>query len=334
MRTLRALAFLFSALLPLSAGAQDLTRSLKVEPGMVIAWPVYGGRDTSGRLIGDYEDTVVIRNVDRDGIAFDFSMSYPARIAGHRVLRAQDLSESRRVSLFLSNGENGPHTGYSDLVRVSDAIFRDLRSGKAAGVEFDGGLPGKSIRKAGEEDLTVLLDEQKVKLHCIKAETDNGWFLWILDNENFPLVLQGSLSWKFAPPTITRPKLEEQALRRQFAQQRQATTHAILFAFNSAEIQSDSKPALDAIAALIRERPGIKIEIQGHTDNVGGADYNLRLSQNRAESVRNYLTQNEKLSDSGLFAKGYGSEQPIADNRTPEGRAQNRRVVIKEVQAH
>lgn len=81
-----------------------------------------------------------------------------------------------------------------------------------------------------------------------------------------------------------------------------------------------------------RRPRGAAVEIQGHTDAVGAAGYNMRLSQSRAEAVREYLLANFDLDPERLAAKGYGETYPIASNDTDEGRARNRRVqfVIEE----
>jgi outer membrane protein OmpA-like peptidoglycan-associated protein len=82
----------------------------------------------------------------------------------------------------------------------------------------------------------------------------------------------------------------------------------------------------DKIVSLMKQHTDLKVEIQGYTDNVGSAAKNKTLSQARANSVRNYLAKNG-VETSRVSAKGYGPESPIADNSTPEGRKQNRRVV-------
>ncbi len=74
------------------------------------------------------------------------------------------------------------------------------------------------------------------------------------------------------------------------------------------------------------------IEIAGHTDNVGSADYNLKLSKERAEGVRQYLLQTYGLPPKVVIARGYGAEQPIVSNDTPDGREKNRRVVFRVIQ--
>ena len=79
-------------------------------------------------------------------------------------------------------------------------------------------------------------------------------------------------------------------------------------------------------------RSEASVEIQGHTDAVGAAAYNMQLSQRRSDAVRDYLLANFDLNPDQLTAKGYGETDPIASNDTDEGRAKNRRVqfVIEE----
>jgi outer membrane protein OmpA-like peptidoglycan-associated protein len=102
----------------------------------------------------------------------------------------------------------------------------------------------------------------------------------------------------------------------------------VFFAFNSHALQSASFPELDRVVALLQQYPELKAEISGHTDNVGANEYNLQLSQKRAESVVNYLFE-KGISKQRLVAKGYGSTQPIASNDNEAGKAENRRTELK-----
>jgi outer membrane protein OmpA-like peptidoglycan-associated protein len=99
----------------------------------------------------------------------------------------------------------------------------------------------------------------------------------------------------------------------------------IYYNTNSAELKRESKIVIETFAAYLKENENIKIEIQGHTDNVGKPKDNEALSSNRAFSVKVML---EELGIAGdrIFAKGFGSDKPIADNNLEEGRAKNRRT--------
>lgn len=103
-------------------------------------------------------------------------------------------------------------------------------------------------------------------------------------------------------------------------------TDRIHFEFDKAVIRPESYPILDEVASILKEKPAMELMIVGHTDSLGSDDYNLRLSQARASSVRNYLIEKGGISPSRLQSSGRGEFEPIASNDTDEGRALNRRV--------
>ncbi len=103
----------------------------------------------------------------------------------------------------------------------------------------------------------------------------------------------------------------------------------IFFDFGKATLRSDSESELDRLAKLLNDVPALKIEISGHTDNVGSQSFNQKLSENRAKSVVEYLVSRKGISADRLTYVGYGFQQPIATNDTEEGRQQNRRTEFK-----
>lgn len=103
----------------------------------------------------------------------------------------------------------------------------------------------------------------------------------------------------------------------------------LVFELNSAELLPRNARLLDALAKLMKESTQLKrVEVQGHTDNTGEADFNQQLSVQRAESVRHALVQ-RGIEAGRLTVKGLGASQPVAPNDTPEGRARNRRVELR-----
>jgi OOP family OmpA-OmpF porin len=102
----------------------------------------------------------------------------------------------------------------------------------------------------------------------------------------------------------------------------------VFFDYDKSELKSDSKPDLNRAIEFLKENPTLRVEIAGHTDDKGDEVYNSKLSQSRAESVRRYFTSNG-IDGARLTAMGYGEAQPVADNSTDEGRAQNRRVELR-----
>jgi outer membrane protein OmpA-like peptidoglycan-associated protein len=106
---------------------------------------------------------------------------------------------------------------------------------------------------------------------------------------------------------------------------------SIQFETGKATILKTSYKQLDTVIDIMKKNPTVNFTIDGYTDNVGNANSNKALSQQRAEAVKKYFTD-RGVEDSRLDAMGYGAEKPIADNKTPAGRAKNRRVEIKPVQ--
>ena len=101
----------------------------------------------------------------------------------------------------------------------------------------------------------------------------------------------------------------------------------ILFDTGKSTIKSESQAIIDEIYKLLQDNPSLKVSIEGHTDNVGDAENNKKLSENRAKSVVNELIA-KGINQQRLSAVGHGQERPVGDNRTEEGRAKNRRVEI------
>lgn len=102
----------------------------------------------------------------------------------------------------------------------------------------------------------------------------------------------------------------------------------VFFDKNKFELKPESQAELDKLVQLLNDNPGMKAEISGHTDNAGKPADNLLLSNNRAKAVVSYLVS-KKIAASRLIARGYGETKPIADNKTEDGRARNRRTEMK-----
>ncbi|HEX2590577.1 MAG TPA: OmpA family protein [Rhizomicrobium sp.] len=101
----------------------------------------------------------------------------------------------------------------------------------------------------------------------------------------------------------------------------------VLFDFNKSTLKPESDATLQSVLGLLKKDAALKVEVQGHTDNVGGDAYNQTLSEARAKSVMAWLTQHG-IAAARLTFKGYGKTVPVATNDTDEGRAKNRRVEI------
>ena len=101
----------------------------------------------------------------------------------------------------------------------------------------------------------------------------------------------------------------------------------VLFDTAKFSLRPGAREKLAKVAGIISGHPGLRLEVEGHTDNVGGDEYNQLLSEHRGTSVRDYLTQNG-IPEASVTTKGFGKTQPVASNDTSAGRQQNRRVEL------
>jgi outer membrane protein OmpA-like peptidoglycan-associated protein len=101
----------------------------------------------------------------------------------------------------------------------------------------------------------------------------------------------------------------------------------VLFDFGKFDLKPPAREALAKMSGIVIAHPGLKLDVEGHTDSVGSDTFNLTLSQNRADTVRAYLV-NQGLDPAAITSTGYGKSDPVASNDTSAGRQQNRRVEI------
>jgi len=131
-----------------------------------------------------------------------------------------------------------------------------------------------------------------------------------------------------APPPCVAPSAGEPISLAGCKQGDVLILHDVNFDFDKATLTPTARGILDQVAAALQSRPDIKVEIDGHTDGKGSVSYNQKLSERRAASVVLYLIG--KGIDSGrMTSAGFGKSRPVADNKTDEGRALNRRVELK-----
>ena len=117
-------------------------------------------------------------------------------------------------------------------------------------------------------------------------------------------------------------------LARLLNEQGSVALHGILFDTGRATIRDESKGELQSVGDLLKQQPALRLEIQGHTDNVGNTESNRRLSEARAAAVKQYLVSYFGVAGDRLLTAGLGDTKPVGDNKTDEGRAQNRRVEL------
>jgi outer membrane protein OmpA-like peptidoglycan-associated protein len=101
----------------------------------------------------------------------------------------------------------------------------------------------------------------------------------------------------------------------------------VLFDTGKFSLRPAAREKLAKVAGIVSGHPGLRLDVEGYTDSVGGDDYNQKLSEDRGESVRSYLTQ-QGMAGGSVTSKGFGKNQPVASNDTAQGRQQNRRVEL------
>ena len=101
----------------------------------------------------------------------------------------------------------------------------------------------------------------------------------------------------------------------------------VLFDFNKYTLKPEAREKLAKVSGILLAYPGLKVQVEGYTDNIGSDEYNQKLSEERADGVRDYLVS-QSVKDDNVTAEGYGKSNPVADNSSNAGRAQNRRVQL------
>jgi outer membrane protein OmpA-like peptidoglycan-associated protein len=180
---------------------------------------------------------------------------------------------------------------------------------KAAALEMGGKVVYEDV---GQIVLTIPRDDGGITW-CRVAPTANlgQQYLMIIDEEGF------KKSLTFGPVEL-KEALDSEG---------RVILYDILFDYDQATLKQESDKQLQHIVTLLLQNPDLEVEIQGHTDNEGEEEYNLILSDKRANTVLQYL-QLFGISSERLLAKGYGESQPVTSNDTEEGRAKNRRVEL------
>ena len=145
----------------------------------------------------------------------------------------------------------------------------------------------------------------------------------ILDN-NSSFVILTFLEEQVKTQLVSAGKFAEEINKQGYV------TLNVNFDNNKAVIKDQDKPTLNEVVALLKNDPKLKLSVEGHTDNVGSANANKSLSQARSNSLLAYMVA-AGVASSRLVAKGFGSEVPVADNRSEDGKAKNRRVELVKI---
>jgi OOP family OmpA-OmpF porin len=187
----------------------------------------------------------------------------------------------------------------------------------------------KDIPQAGQE----IFFESKLNKKIFSGITkENGFFEILVPKGDSYDIKYKTIANNADYTVLEVPKNEEELLSFdviiQFAMPKKYTLDNVYFETGKALIKPSSYKYIDEMVEYMQLKKNIVIEISGHTDNVGAAATNLKLSQDRAEAVRAYLLK-KGIAANRVVAKGYGDTQPIDNNLTDAGRQKNRRTEVK-----
>lgn len=233
---------------------------------------------------------------------------------GKTAYYASDRSDSRGgldLYSFQLREEARPAKTLWVKGRVSDAV---TRKGLPSAVELTDLSSGTILSKVQTDETgNYLITLPEGKDYAFNVNRKGYLFF----SENFPLS-RNSADSTYAIDISLQPLKTNASV----------VLKNIFFDINKYSLKEESFPELKNIVRLLKENPGLKISINGHTDNTGKAADNIKLSNDRAKAVVNYLVK-QGINPSGLTAKGFGSTEPLADNSTESGRAKNRRTEMK-----
>jgi len=198
-----------------------------------------------------------------------------------------------------------------------------------------------NLERVEPTDLAVpmLVNDAAVQLPALhakcKLDTGEENHFYILDQLSNPIFLytvvapnNGDRS-QTIKITFGNPNTPNNNLEKKLQDKQPVDIYGIYFDFNSAAIKPESEAVLKQISDVMHKNPDWKLSVSGHTDNIGNNEANMTLSKARAAAVKDALVKEYHIAPDRLVTDGFGASQPIDDNKKPEGRARNRRVVLQ-----
>lgn len=287
----------------------------------------------------DRRNARALRGWFREGDPEVFDGTTPGvSVAILRDLRSNGSAALKLISVRMTEPAAASASSLPGLPKGLDlSALQGLLAGAKMGVRR---LSGTLTRiEKGTVPVTVLVNGRPVALPTIHAigrlsdaEGSGDFEIHVLDDDDNPILLRSRgpgaastiLRIDYPQPAGSKDSIEGTLARREVAE-----VYGIYFAFGSDQIRLESERVLQEIANAMKQHADWKLQVDGHTDGIGGNDANLDLSRRRSAAVKAALVSRYGIAAERLRTDGHGAGQPKDTNGTPEGRARNRRVELR-----
>lgn len=287
--------------------------------------------NTPAEAIGMVDSVGCPLDTDGDGVAdyLDECPNTPEEAASMVDIKGCPLdTDGDGVADYLDECPNTPKEAIGMVDKKGCPLDTD-GDGVADYLDQCPNTPTEAIGKTDQFGCPLDSDTDGVYDYCDKCPNTPKEANNLVDADGCPLDSDGDGIYDYEDkcPLVAGVKNNNGCpeIKREVRQLLQKAMNGIQFENGKATIKAGSFPILNNIAKIFIENPNYYIEVQGHTDNVGNYKANMELSERRAQAVRDYLVK-KGVSPEHMTAHGYGPDQPIADNKTKEGRDKNRRV--------
>ena len=271
------------------------------------------------------EDLFMVRRAPGGKWAKAENLGYPINTIHHEGTLF--IAANGKTAYYAS--DRGDTKGGLDI--YSFELREDIRPNKTLWVK---GKVYDQKTKAGLPSAVELIDlESKQTLSRVQTDEEGNYLITLPVGKDYAFNVNRKGYLFFSDNYSLKNKSSDSTYQKDIPLQPIEVAAAVVlrnifFDVNKYELKPESQVELDKIVQLLTENPSVKILIEGHTDNVGSAADNLKLSENRAKAVINYLSS-KGITAARLSSKGFGATKPVAENKSEEGRAQNRRTELK-----
>ena len=311
-------------------------------------WAPHNGLQVTRAYTSDYgpdaEEFNTIVSVNRRGVVIDYTDTRGT--VARRKVRVDDRLGARNYLIGFATGLPNVIPGTTTL-GISAAVLEQLRAeGRAPlALVYDTSLtpmPGQLTMVDRNVQVPVLVENQVVQVYAMRVtgtfkkgkRSATGKFVF-LDDKAQPMLIGYTIQFDFEkrPRTVrtirvTSGRSQQAAMEQTLRTIRKLDIYGIHFSFDSAAVRPEARSLIRDIATTLKNNPNWTIAIQGHTDSIGKADYNLDLSGRRAAAIKKALVRRHKIDPNRLETVGFGQSKPKASNDDLQGRALNRRVEL------